>query len=599
MSPLCKNSPSLSKSFSVCDFLKHYLGEKGFVFLLSILVGTIAGLGACFLKVFTHGCHHFVTSLAGDSYWMMWILPAFPAVGIFLCVFIVRYIFRIKEYKKSLSFVVSATTNGSSDLPLHKTFSHLITSGLAVGLGGSAGLEAPIAMTGAAIGSNLAKKTKLGRESRTLLLACGAGAGISAIFNSPVAGTLFACEILLPSFTIPALAPLLMASAAASIVAKSFGMESTFIQIHPDWLLHNVPLYILMGLSCGLLSAYIIRMTLVVEKVLSRHDSIWGKALFSSVILYFVFLLFPTLKGEGYYLIGALLSGHEEVLAMGGPFSFLLMHSWLFLPLLCCLLLLKPMVSSMTIGGGGDGGLFGPSLVVGAFTGYFFYKFLNIEGVMSISAANCIAVGMGGVLAGVMHAPMTGMFLIAEMTGGYTLFVPLMITVSLSSFISKRIAHYNIYKSSIVQEGGIPEMHDDSLVLRETSIHDVVETNFTVVHPNNTLRDLVKILEESQRNICPVLEKDGELVGVIKVDDIHALLFNRTIYDSVLIYDLMEPTGPILTEHDSLYDAMRAFEHSKSRNLPVLCRGKYIGFVSKSGVLDRFRELLAKKQDLF
>ena len=317
------------------------------------------------------------------------------------------------------------------------------------------------------------------------------------------------------------------------------------------------------------------------------------------LILYVFFLLFPALKGEGYGHVSSLLAGNESAIAAGSPIT-----SWFSGPdalvvLLGILIVIKPFVSAVSIESGGDGGIFGPSMFVGAFLGYFISKILNLTGVTVIDPVNCVAVGMGGVLAGVMHAPLTGMFLIAELTGGYKLFVPLMIVVALSSFISKRIARHNVYKSMIVMKGGTPEQKDDAVIMMRTQLRDLVENDYVPVRQTDTLRTLLKALMKSRRNIFPVLSEEGAIVGIVRVENIRPFILDAELYDVVLVFDIMSPTGPALEATDSLHDATLLFENLHVWNLPVVENGKYLGFVSKAGVFDSYRKMLSAKQDLF
>lgn len=579
--------------------LHRLIGNKSYILILCVLVGVISGLGAVFLKTMAHKCHLLVYGAAGTLPGALWIYPALPAIGIFSCILIVRLFFKNGPYDKSLAGVITSTTNGTSDLPRYKMFSHVITSGLAVGTGASAGLEAPIALTGSAIGSNTAKFFHLGRESRTLLLACGGGAGISAIFNSPVAGALFACEILLPAFSVPALVPLLMASAAAAVVSELCNSYNPFIQLNTGWTVVNVPYYVFIGIAAGLVSAMVIRVSVLTATQAEKQKNVWLKGLAGCFILYGFFLLMPALKGEGYTYISALIQGHESDIPADGPLAFLFRNPWALILLFGLLVIAKPFVSAVSVESGGDGGIFGPSLFIGAFLGYCISKFLNMTGITVIDPVNCIAVGMGGVLAGVMHAPLTGMFLIAELTGGYRLFVPLMIVVAISSFISKLLVRHNVYKSMIVLKGGIPEQRNDEVLLMSARLNDLIEKDYVPVRQTDTLRTLLKAIMDSHRNIFPVLSDDGQLTGIVRVDSIRKFLLNAELYDMILVFDVMSDTGPVLESGDTLCDAARLFDQLQTWNLPVVEDRKYVGFVSKAGVFDSYRRMLREKPDLF
>ena len=587
--------------FQLKKSLERVMGYKGFILLASIIVGVVSGAGAVILKHFTYFCHHIVKEIPGDIPGIQFLAPAIPCGAILVCIFIVRCIYRVKQYDKSLACVILSTTNGTSDLPLSKMYSHILTSGLAVGFGASAGLEAPSALTGSAIGSNFAKMLRLGREGRTLLLACGGGGAISAIFDSPVAGALFACEILLPSFSIPALVPLLMASAASSVVSQIFAIPSAFIQLSDGtaWTIHNIFCYVLIGVCCGLLSAFVIKSTLFVGKSLKKFSNKWMGVAAGLIVIYLTFLLFPALKGEGYDFISDLIEGKSSSVVAGSPLAFLAENPWWIAGIVGLLFLLKPVISALCIDSGGDGGIFGPSLFTGAFLGYFMAKLINASQLASIDPVNCIAVGMGGVLAGVMHAPLTGIFLIAEITGGYKLFVPLMIVAALSSFISKRITGHNIYKSAIVQRGGIPEMKEGDAALHRHTLRPLVEKDYMPVKENDTLRTLLNVVIHSRHTVFPVVDDSGVLKGIVRIANIRPYLLDTAMHDVVLIYDIMGQTGPALDVNDNLKDAARLFEHLRTNHLPVLEDGKYAGFISKAGLFDAYRANFQGRHDLF
>ena len=601
-----KNNNAVSRTliparFRLKESLTKFLGEKGFLLFLSILVGFFSGAGAVAMKHLTHFFADLSGELAPKLPGGIYTAPLIPIGGILLCLLFVGIFFRKKKYDKSLACVITSTANGTSELPPYKMFSHILTSGTAVGLGSSAGLEAPSALTGCAIGSNFARFMGLGREARTLLLACGGAAGISAIFDSPVAGALFACEILLPSFSVPALVPLLIASASASVLAQLFSLPSPFIQLNPGtaWTVENIPYYFLFGIGCGLVSSFVIKGSLWVGSRSGKVKKSYVKILSGFLLIYLFFLFFPCLKGEGYKHIAQLIKGEELAVFQGALFPMEMGNTPLLVGLVILLVFLKPLISAICIESGGDGGIFGPSLFTGAFLGYGFARLLNLTQVAHIDPVNCVAVGMGGVLAGVMHAPLTGIFLIAELTGGYKLFVPLMIVAAISSFISKLIARHNVYKSAIAMQGGTPEVKGEEGLLKRRHLQGLVEQDFHPVKENDPLRVLLQAVMQSKRNLFPVLDEEGHLTGVINMDQIRPYILQTELYDVVLVYDLMAPTGPMLDINDSLSDAVELFESLRCWNLPVIENGRYMGFVSKAGVFEACRTLQQEKQDLF
>ena len=579
-------------------FKESLARQKGFVLLASVFVGLLAGLAAVLLKRFCELFHGLSSALSGD-WWAFWLLPALPGLGILACTALVA-LFVKGRYEKGLSGVIAATSRGTSDLPSGKVYSHVVTSGICVGLGGSAGLEAPIALTGSAIGSNLAKSMGISGETRTLLLACGGAAGIAAIFSSPVGGALFACEVLLPEFSIPALVPLLMSSAAASVLSSVLYSKQPFIALSEGWNLNALPFYVVLGIVCGLVAVYVMRASSWIGRKLERFKGLWAKAIVGAVALYLSFLLLPCLAGEGYDQIASIVTGKLNVLFASGPLSGIDCGGWLCVGVIAVLILAKALVSAMTIESGGDGGIFAPSMFTGAFTGLFLSRAVNLSGFMHLNEVNFIAVGMGGLLSGVMHAPMTGIFLIAEITGGYKLLVPLMIVSALACFTCRRLEPYNVYKRSLHKAGFPLEPNPDTAAIEAMNLSELVETDFLALKEGDTLRDMIRAIMASRRNVFPVVDGKGRLAGIVTLDNLRPFLLDSQLYDMALVYDVMSQPGPTLKEGDSLAGAARLFEKCGLWNIPVEREdGSYLGFVSKSGVFDKYRELLRNKPELF
>ena len=394
-----------------------------------------------------------------------------------------------------------------------------------------------------------------------------------------------------------------MASASAAVVSELLYDKYPFVESSSGWSTMNLPFYVILGIVAGLVSAYTIHFAVRTGKMIGKYNNVWLKGLCGSAALAILLIFFPALRGEGYGFIAALVDGEESLIMKGSPLSGLINGGWVFLLACFSLVLLKVFSSATTIESGGDGGIFAPSMFIGAFTGFcvarFFNLFLPLVGVdYQLNEVNFLAVGMGGVLAGVMHAPMTGMFLIAEMTGGYKLFIPLMITVALSSFISKRLMKYNVYKTAIAVSGGSPEHNQSAILMEKVSLRSLVENNFLPVHTTDTLRVVLKKIMESKRNLFPVLE-DGEIKGIVTLDDIRPFLLDTNLYDVVLVYDIMKPAGPSLDINDSLGAASRLFESTRLWLIPVVENGKYVGFVSKAGVFDKYRDMLRNQRELF
>jgi CIC family chloride channel protein len=570
--------------------------RKGAVLVTCVIIGLLAGLAAALLKHICDFIHHTTRLLPPE--WGFWGAPLLPAIGILICVGLVA-LFAKGHYVKGLSCVIATTTKGTSDLPPSKCASHIVTSGVGVGLGGSAGLEAPIALTGAAIGSNIAKTLGLSSETRTLFLACGGAAGIAAVFNSPVGGALFACEVLLPAFSVPALVPLLMSSAAAAVLSSILYSKQPFIALTDGWNMRALPFYVLLGLFCGVIGAYVMRVNGWVSSKLEAYKNPWLRALVAGVALYLAFLLFPCLKGEGYSQVADIVVGDFHKLFVNSPLEGLSSYGWIFVSVVASLVLLKAAVSSASIEGGGDGGIFAPSMFIGAFAGLLLSRSSNLLGA-DLSEVNFIAVGMGGVLSGVMHAPMTGIFLIAEITGGYKLLIPLMIVSSLACFACRRIEPFNIYKRALNRAGFQLEPNPESAAMETLSLSSLVERDFVKLGEGDSLRDMLKAVMASKRNIFPVIDAKGRLSGIVTLDNLRPYLLDAKLYDLVLAYDVMGSPGPALKSGDSLAEAARLFEKCGLWNLPVQgADGRHIGFVSKSGVFDKYREMLRNKPELF
>ena len=579
-------------------FHSRLFGGKGLIFALSILVGLVSALAALAMKNLCHGIARLPLLLAGQGVWRYWLLPAFPALGILLCLLFVRFVLRRQSYVKGLDSVIQSG-RGNAELPFYHTYAHIFTSAVAVGLGGSAGLEAPSALTGSAIGANVAKFFRLGRESRILLLACGGAAGIAAVFDSPLAGTLFACEILLPAFSLSALVPLLLSAATAAVLARLLQSGQHFMQTQgTQWNLFNLHYYLLIGLACGIVSAYIIKVSLSIGRKMEALRSLWLKALLGAALLYVFFLLFPVLMGEGYKHIIELAGNQGDSLLRSALPPFL-RHPALWLALLPLLFLLKPIVSTLSVESGGDGGIFGPSLFCGALLGYFAYELSLRLGARVSTPVPFICAGMGGILAGVMHAPLTGIFLVAELTGGFELLIPLMIVSSLSSFVSRNLAGHNLYKSIIAQKGGIAELQEESALLSNVRIGELMRRDFVSLSERQTLRSLLEIMLDTRQNIFPVLNKEQQIVGMIREEQVRPFFFKQSIYDLVLARDLMSPPEPALSPEDSLVEASRLFDQENSWHLPVCDQGKYLGLISKAELLDYYRNVLRQRSELF
>ncbi len=572
--------------------LKH-ISNKNFLVISSILVGLVAGLAAVLLKVFVHYIQ--VTLQESESAQNRNLLFFFfPLIGILLTVLYVQ-IFRNGKLGRGISNILLSISKKQSQVAPDKMHSHIVSSGITVGFGGSAGLEAPIVVTGSAIGSNIAKMLKLKTNERTLLLASGAAAGISAVFNSPIAGVIFAMEVLLAEFTIPAFIPLLIASATAAVVSNVLYSEKLFFLITRGWNVEALPFYIMLGLVTGMLSVYITRTTLRVEGLLNKWNEPYKKAITGGIVLGIMIFFLPPLYGEGYITIKQLLDGdYEKVLANSFIYDYV-GHDWAILGFVGVIILIKIIATSITIGSGGNGGIFAPSLFTGALTGFFFSYGVNMTGLSILTIPNFIVVGMAGVLSGVVHAPLTAIFLIAEVTGGYALFVPLMIVSALSYFIARYLEPYTVYTKKLALKGHLPGGNKDKAVLNQMKLKKLIETDFTIIEKNMSLGELVEVISQSKRNIFPVINEKQEIIGIINLDNIREIMFQQEKYNSEKVENLMTPPSSIIDINTDMQKVMDFFETHKVWNLPVTENGKYIGFVSKSKIFTEYRSQLIKQ----
>lgn len=583
------------------DWLHGKLDKKQFLILASVLVGLTAGLAAVVLKTLVHFIHQAATydynfSLKGA-------LPIIlPIVGILLTVLFVQ-----KHLKGKLgrgnSNVLQAIARKGSRLPPDQMYSHVVTSALTVGLGGSAGLESPMVTTGAAIGSNFGKTYKLTYKDRTLLLACGAAAGISAAFNAPIAGVLFALEVLLADVTISLFIPVMIASAAGATLSLmllddtmrlEFKMQQAF-----DY--HNVGWYVLLGIIAGLVSVYYSRIFPRITGFFKRRKKFpWMNAIIGGTLLSLLILCFPSLYGEGYDSIKQLADAHPEKLLQNSLFESVADNPLYVLAFVTVIMLVKVVATGITIGSGGNGGNFAPSLFVGAYLGFVFSYGLNITGISTLPIANFTIVAMAGILTGIFHSPLTGIFLIAEITGGYELMIPLMIVSAMSYVIVKYFEPFSMDVKALAKKGQIFTHDKDKNILSTMKVSRVIENDFQQVAPEQTLGELVNLISKSRRNIFPVVGREGSLEGIIVLDQIRDVMFRNELYDKITCSEVMQQPAAIVHPDEQMYEVMKKFDETGAWNLPVISEGKYAGFISKSSIFSGYRDkLIRNNQDQF
>lgn len=574
------------------DWRLRHINNKTFLIAVSIIVGLVAGLAAIILKLIVHYIQQLVHLVLGNNSFNF-LLFVFPLIGILLTVFYVQY-FRKGRIGRGVGNILISIAKRSSNIERDKTYSHIISSALTIGFGGSTGLEAPIVVTGAAIGSNTAKDLKMNYQERTLMLACGVAAGISAIFNSPIAGVLFAIEVILYEFTIPAFIPILISSATASVLSNFLYKGQLFFLIAKGWNMNAIPFYIILGILMGLISVYVTRTAIKTEKLFQSRKKPYQKAIIGGTILGIMVFILPPLYGEGYDSIKTLLSGEYKLLLDNSLFSQFASNPWFIVLIAAIIIFVKIIATSVTIGAGGNGGIFAPSLFIGAITGFVFAHSLNLLGVIELTEPNFIVAGMAGALSGVIHSPLTAIFLIAEITGGYVLFVPLMIVSAISFLIARYFEPYSIYTRKLVEKG-IHSKDRDKIVLNRIKVKNILETDFISIKPDDTLRQLVEQIKNSKRNVFPVLDEYEHLLGVIILDDIRDVMFHQEQYDTTYVKELMTQPPCILDVNEEMHDIMRKFDAYNMWNLPVTEANRYIGFISKSTIFTKYRSLLIKQ----
>jgi len=586
-----KSSP-FSKINAFILWTQTKLNKKQFVFLSSIFVGASVGLAAVLLKTFAHYIFLGVTyNKLGDIKYIFLLLPV---IGILLTVFVVKRILKGK-LEKGLANIHYAIAKKSSTLPHEQMYAQIITSSLTVGFGGSAGLEAPIVITGAAFGSNYSKTYHLNYNERTLLLACGIAAGIGAAFNAPIAGVLFALEVLLIDISISAFTPLIIAAATGALISKIILRDDILLSftLQQPFNYANVPFYIGLGLLAGIVSVYYSRIfTSVEEKFHKKSQKLYLNAIIGGSLLAILIFIFPSLFGEGYQSIKSLSLLQPENLLDNSCFHNYKNNEWFVLSFVGILIFVKALATSITLGSGGNGGNFAPSLFVGAYLGFFFSKILNMLNITNLPISNFTIVGMAGILSGLYHAPLTAIFLIAEITGGYTLMIPLMIVSSISFAMSKYFEPFSMDTKRFSLTGEIFTHDRDHNILTTIKTSNLIEINFQKLSPNDKLGTIVDLLSKSKRNIFPVTDNNNNLLGIIILDNIRNIIFKNEMYDKITAKELMTTPPAIISSSETMEEVMKKFDETGAWNLPVVDQNQYIGFISKSSVFSSYRTKL-------
>lgn len=587
----------LKKIFNKLENLIVYaqskLTEKQFIFLSSVLVGISAAFAVIILKTFAHSVFQFANYLT-KYFKIGFVTSILPIIGILLTVFVINKILG-GTIEKGTSQILYAVAKKASIIPVKQMYAQIITSSLTVGLGGSAGLESPIVITGAAFGSNYAQKYKLGYKERTLLIGCGVAAGVAAAFNAPIAGVLFAIEVLLVDVSISAFTPIMIAAATGALTSAIILDESILLNLHQQQVFNyqNVPFYILLGIFTGFIAVYYIRNFQKVEHFFQRLQlKPYKKAIFGASILSLIIFVFPTLFGEGYESIKTLSENNPEKILDNTLFEKFENNKWVFLAFIGSTLLMKVFATSITIGSGGNGGNFAPSLFLGSYAGFFFSKLLNATGLTHLPISNFTLVGMSGILAGLFHAPLTAIFLIAEITGGYNLMIPLMIVSSISFAISKRFEKHSMDVKNLAKKGNVFTSNKDSNVLASLETKTLIIADYETLNPDENLEKLVNLISHSNQTIFAVIDNENQLLGIVDFDSIREIIFNNYRVKYTLVKEILMQPLEIINPNDTMETVLNKFESSKTTFLPVVIKNKYLGFISKSMVLETYRSKL-------
>ncbi|HAF28525.1 MAG TPA: chloride channel protein [Bacteroidales bacterium] len=583
---------SLIKRFLIWRVRK--IDDKKFMMFLSVIIGVIVGFSAVIIKNSVHFIQKMLTSDFGQQY-HNYMYFAYPAIGILLVFIFTKYMIK-KPVGHGIPTTLYAISKNNGKIKPHNMFSSIITSALTVGFGGSVGLEGPTVATGAAWGSNIGRFFHLSYRQVLLLLACAGAGAMSAIFKAPIAAIVFILEVIMLDLTISSLLPLLFASVTAAITSYLFlGMNVLYpIEITERFNINFIPYYILLGILTGLVSAYFTKMYKFIQEWFDKQSNSLYKWILGASILGLLIFFFPSLYGEGYDAINGCLHGTSDHLFNNSIFYDLQNNMFWVFVIFLLVIIFKAIATSVTFGAGGVGGIFAPTLFIGANTGLLFARVFSYFGLKELPFSNFALVGMVGLIAGVLHAPLTAIFLIAEITGGYSLIIPLMIGASISFATARLFDKYSVYTYQLARRGELFTHDKDKVVLSILKVTKLIETDFLTICPEATLGDLVKVIAKSKRNIFPVIDDENMLLGIVFINDIREIMFNREMYDSVHVNELMYMPTPIVSPEESMEDVAKKFKMSSNYNLPVLDNGKYIGFVSRANVFSAYRNLLKK-----
>ena len=574
----------------------RHISERQFVYILSILVGFLAGFGTVLLKNITHYIQlllsvDFLERSKSSLYFI------FPIIGL-LIVAIIKKTWLKKHIGHGISTTLYAISKRKGIIPKYNIYASLITAPLTVGFGGSVGLQGPAVSAGTALASYTSKLFHMNTKTRMLLIGCATAGAMSSMFKAPIAGIVFALEVFSLDIAFVSLVPLLLASVAAIITSYLFLGSDVLLgfELNDKFEIGEIGFYAIFGIFTGIISVYFSVIYFAIRKFFYQFKSRFVRLIIGSIIIGFILYLMPSLYGEGYGLINNLLKGNHIAAIGNTPFSFDQNNIWLVIIFLLLITFFKAIAMSTTFAAGGVGGIFIPTLVMGSAFGNAFAKVINNIGLgFNVSESNFTLIGMTGLMAGVLHAPLTAIFLIAEITGGYDLFVPLMLVAAISFSITKYFVSNSIYTYKLAQRGELITHNKDKNVMMMMQIDKLIETNFKEVQPEMLLGDMLKkAVATSARNIFPVVNENKQFLGIVLLDDIRPVMFDTEMYKSVNVEAFMKAAPETILQNDSVEKVMNKFKASGAWNLPVVKNGKYVGFISKSKLLTAYRNKLVE-----
>ncbi len=565
---------------------------KTFILIESLIIGLVSGLIAVLLKNLVHITGKELYKNSSPSH-PQFLYLALPGIGIFLTVIYIRYFVK-DDLSHGISKVLQAISKNHSRIRLHNTYSSIVSSTLTVGFGGSVGLEAPIVYTGSAVGSNIAKLFRQDYKTTTLLLACGAAGAIAGIFKAPVAATIFALEVLMIDLSMWSIIPLLLSSVCGALVSYFLMGDNVMFNftLHDSFEKRNILFYLILGVTCGLISVAFMRQMSFFERSMARVKNVWQKITLGTIVLGLLIFFMPPLFGEGYLTLQFLQGNNPEQITQLIQFDFLKANSDAILIFLLTVVLFKGIAVAMTTSSGGVGGVFAPALFMGGVTGYIVAALLNKITFIQVSVRNFSLAGMAGVMAGIMHAPLTAIFLVAEVTGGYGLFIPLIVTASTCYLTTRYFEKNSIYTKELIEKGETLTHHKDHNILTLMKIENVIEKDCITLNPSDKLRHIVELFKNYDRNLFPVLSKENELLGLVMLNDIRDKMFDARLLDTTSVVDYYSDVPAIIDYYDSFESILNVFDMTGAWNLPVTRNGQFAGLISKSKLYSEYRKLM-------